>query len=215
VRPLPVGKADIAERGCLDTKTPKGEFDATWDDQLSYLLCLLIYTTNMRNSEIERLQLKDFIRIDDVDFIDIPASKSRNGVRVVPLHPFVCAQIMSYTTAKQPDDYIFPGALHHTAYRNATRALGERLHLTGTELAAQHITFYSGRHFWKTLMNASDLGAVEEVFMGHAVSKDVAKTYNHKDKQGKEKLVVKAKEVFTVLNAKLFNRITASPPPVS
>jgi integrase len=218
VRSLSVGTKDVTERGCLETKAPKGVFDEMWDDRLSYLLCLLIYATNMRNSEIERIQVKDLIHIADVAFIDIPASKSKNGVRIVPLHPFVHQHIMSYIadTTKQPDDYLFSDngkPIHGATYRKATLTLGEKLKLTSDTLAAQHITFYSGRHFWKTLMNANDLGTVEEVFMGHRVSQDTAKRYNHRDKQGKENLVTKAKEVFAVLSQKLFSRTAASPPP--
>jgi hypothetical protein len=40
--------------------------------------------------------------------------------------------------------------------------------------------------------------------MGHKVSKDVAKRYNHLDKQGKEKLLEKAHEVFSILDRRLF-----------
>jgi hypothetical protein len=41
--------------------------------------------------------------------------------------------------------------------------------------------------------------------MGHKVSGDVSKNYNHKDKQGREKLLKKAKEVFTILDKKLLS----------
>jgi integrase len=71
-------------------------------------------------------------------------------------------------------------------------------------LKKENITFYSGRHFWKTLMNANGLGEVEEYFMGHKVSNDVAKRYNHRDRQGQEKITEKARRVFKILEAKLF-----------
>jgi hypothetical protein len=53
-------------------------------------------------------------------------------------------------------------------------------------------------------MNSEDLGDVEEVFMGHKVSTDVAKLYNHRDKQGKERFIKKAKKVFAILDKRIF-----------
>jgi hypothetical protein len=53
-------------------------------------------------------------------------------------------------------------------------------------------------------MNAEELGDVEEYFMGHKVSRDVAKRYNHRDKQGQEKILEKAREVFAILDKRLF-----------
>jgi hypothetical protein len=54
-------------------------------------------------------------------------------------------------------------------------------------------------------MSSEGLGEdIEEFFMGHKVSGDVSKNYNHKDKRGREKLLEKAKEVFAILEKKLF-----------
>jgi integrase len=73
------------------------------------------------------------------------------------------------------------------------------------ELRAERITFYSGRHFWKTLMNAEGLGEdIEEVFMGHKVSGDAAKRYNHRDKQGRALPARKAKKVFAIPDRRVF-----------
>ena len=73
-------------------------------------------------------------------------------------------------------------------------------------LEKENIVFYSGRHFWKTMMNAADLGDIEEYFMGHRVRGDVAKRYNHRDKQGQDKIVKKAQEVFRILDKTLFTK---------
>jgi hypothetical protein len=54
------------------------------------------------------------------------------------------------------------------------------------------------------MMNAEGLGDVEEYFMGHKVSKDVAKRYNHLDKQGRKRIEEKALEVFNILDKRLF-----------
>jgi hypothetical protein len=53
-------------------------------------------------------------------------------------------------------------------------------------------------------MDSENLGDVEEYFMGHKVSGDVAKRYNHKDKQGKKKLLEKARRVFQILDKRIF-----------
>ena len=197
-------------RGCYEIELLKGILTKRWKDELSYLLCLLIYSTGMRNSEIDRIQVRDLILIDKLHFIDIPKSKTRNGVRVVPLHDFVYEKLLRYIrkTKKTPDDLLFcqrkGKALPRQDYTNANLALGCFTGYDKSRLAQENITFYSGRHFWKTLMSANDLGEVEEYFMGHRVSADVAKRYNHRDKQGQKAIMKKAKAVFTILDRYLF-----------
>jgi hypothetical protein len=53
-------------------------------------------------------------------------------------------------------------------------------------------------------MSANDLGDIEEYFMGHKVSKNVAERYNHRDKQGRKRLLAKAREMFRILDKTLF-----------
>jgi integrase len=167
----------------------------------------------MRNSEIERTKVSDIIKIEDCRFINITDSKTRNGVRIVPLHDFVYRKLSSFIakTGKKPDDLLFifsvKGSAKHnqsTVYKKASADMGAVMGLSEAELAGQHITFYSGRHYWKTLINSEDLGDIEEYFMGHKVSKNVAKRYNHRDKQGQEKILEKAREVLKILDKRLF-----------
>jgi uncharacterized protein YprB with RNaseH-like and TPR domain len=82
--------------------------------------------------------------------------------------------------------------------------MGAVMKINTAELDEQHISYYSGRHYWKTLMNSGDLGDIEEYFMGHEISADVAKRYNYRDKQGQEKLLEKTREVFAILDRRLF-----------
>ena len=89
-------------------------------------------------------------------------------------------------------------------FQVASFDMGKLLELTPEQLAEQNITFYSGRHYWKTVMSSADLGDVEEYFMGHKVTTDVAKIYNHRDKQGQKKIVAKAREVLAILDKTLF-----------
>ena len=200
---LRVKPEDVAATGCYELGRLKGVFGEPWRNRRHYLLCLLIYATGMRNSEINRLQLSDIVEIGGARFIDIPKSKSPNGERRVPLHDFVHGKIVEHARG----DDVFPqrpcsfDGLCHRANLSLARHTG----YTQEMLKAENIVFYSDRHFWKTMMSAEGLGEnAEEVFMGHKTSGDVAKSYNHRDKVGAEKLAEKAREVFAVLDRCLF-----------
>jgi len=208
--PLRVKEQDVTLRNCYDLKTMRGVFNKRWDDELSYILCLMIYSTGMRNSELDRIQEKDIVRINQCRFINIPKSKTRYGARMVPLHDFVYGKLMRYIHKhnKGPDDLLFcqPNgkALSRQRYTNANVDLGAFTHYDKARLEKEHITYYSGRHFYKTMMNAGELGDIEEYFMGHKISNDVAKRYNHRDKQGQDKIVRRARDVFRILDKTLF-----------
>jgi integrase len=163
----------------------------------------------MRNSEMDKIQIKDIIKINNIPFIDIPKSKTVNGIRIVPLHDFVYKKISAYIKkkSKKENDYLFTSGGKPPCserYKAANMELAKFTGYTSEKLEAENITFYSGRHFWKTLMDSENLGDIEEYFMGHRVSSDVAKRYNHKDKQGRRKLLEKAKKVFSILDKRIF-----------
>jgi integrase len=207
-------KAYRHPRGCHELPLLKGVFNRRWENELSYLLCLTIYATGLRNSEIDLIKYEDITAIHGCRFIDVKQSKTANGVRLVPLHPYVYKRLEAWYTKKRlsPCDYLLaPDCGHNqsTTYNAANAALGERLGVTEADLARQYITFYSGRYYWKTLMNAAELGDVEEYFMGHKVSRDVAKQYNRLDKRGQDLLVKKAREVFRILDEWLFCKKSA------
>jgi integrase len=213
ITPIKTTEENYTIRGCHEINSIHGVFNKKWEDKTSYLLCLVIYSTGMRNSEIERVRFCDIMKIEDCRFIHVKNSKTKNGLRLVPLHDFVYHKLAAYIseTGKQADDFLFlfskKGSASHnqtTTYNKANADMGKVMGITEDDLKKQHITYYSGRHFWKTLMNSEDLGDVEEYFMGHKVSNDVAKRYNHRDKQGKEKLLEKTREVFKILDTKLF-----------
>jgi integrase len=212
IRMLKTGAKYTSVRGCHDVDAINRVFTESWDDLFSYLLCLMIYTTGLRNSEIARIKVSDLIEIEGSRFINVSKSKTENGKRLIPLHDFVYQKIKAYCkqTGKTAESYIFSkngGPNQSTVYKKANILLGGKLGLSEDDLKKQKITFYSGRHFWKTLMNSEGLGEdIEEFFMGHKTSGDVAKNYNHKDKQGKAKLLEKAREVFTILDRKLFGK---------
>jgi len=196
-------------RGCYEINKIKGVFNKRWNNELSYLLCLTIYTTGMRNGEMDKIQIKDIISINNIPFIDIPKSKTTNGIRIVPLHDFVYKKLSAYIKkkSKKADDYLFTSEGKQPCSERYNAANTELAGFTGytpEKLKAENITFYSGRHFWKTLMDSENLGDIEEYFMGHRVSSDVAKRYNHKDKQGRKKLLEKTRKVFAILDKWIF-----------
>jgi integrase len=210
LRNIPVSQRDKKERGCYELKKIKGVFEKKWSDRKLYLLCLLIYTTGMRNCEIGKIRMKDIINIEGCRFVDIKESKTENGVRLAPLHERVYRKLKEYAAGKSFEEQVFTNCTS-TTFAKANHELARILKM-GETAEEQNITFYSGRHFWKTLMNSQGLGEeVEEIFMGHKVSNDVAKLYNHRDKQGKKHMVKKAKQVFFILERQLFSRPVKRP----
>jgi integrase len=197
------------EKGCYEITKLKEVFNKKWENEKSYFLCLLIYTTNMRNSEIEKIQVKDIIKMDNYHFIDIPKSKSKNGIRIVPLHYFVYRKLIGYIRKNNftEEDYLFSvngRKLGSGAYYKAYTELAKYTGYSIEKLKEENITFYSGRHFWKTLTNSEELGDIEEYLMGHKVSSDVTKRYNHRDKQGRKKLYEKVEKLFSILDKYIF-----------
>jgi len=207
VLPLRVPEKDKGNTGCYHIDRIKGVFNRRWEDKRLLLLNLIIYTTNLRNKEIGNIKLSDMEKINKIPFLNIRSSKSINGERKMPLHPFVYQKIVQYSKEKKPDDFLLSKngkPNQSTLYKKAYLAMGEMLGKTEACLKKEHISFYSGRSWWKTAMNAAGLGEVEEYFMGHKVSSDIAKRYNHKDKQGADILAKKAREVFAALDKYLF-----------
>jgi integrase len=201
---IPVQESDKTVRGCYELGKLKGIFYRKWRDFKSYLLCLIIYTTGMRNVEIGNIRREDIVTIGGCRFIDIKKSKTPSGIRLVPLHETVYQRIVEYASGKTAGEQLFTPCGSVT-FSEANAELTRQLEKKGGAIEEKNITFYSGRHYWKTMMNSGGLGDdVEEIFMGHRVSSDVAKLYNHKDKRGQKLMVAKAKQVFKILDKQVF-----------
>jgi integrase len=199
---IPVQQGDKKDRGCHNVDKMKGVFNRRWKDNISYLMIMLIYTTGMRNGEILRLRKEDIVNIDGCRFISIGESKTPSGARLVPLHDFVYRKLCARNVPAGAPLFNFKGRV---PFNKANAELARQLGVSNEELERENITFYSGRHFFKTLMSSEGLGEdIEEVFMGHKVSSNVAKLYNHRDKQGKKMMVKKAEQVFTILDRCIF-----------
>ena len=206
VRGIPVREKDRKARGCYELEKVQGVFNKRWIDGEAHLLCLLIYTTGMRNSEIKRIKLEDVQTIDGRRFISVKKSKTPSGARLVPLHDFVYRKLKAWAVKNKKDshDLLF-GYSNALPFTGANNELAKMLKVSDEELESDNITFYSGRHYWKTLMNAEGLGEdIEEIFMGHKVVSNMAKLYNHRDKQGKKMLAKKAGQVFSILDRCVF-----------
>jgi integrase len=182
----------------------KGVFNRRWKEPLPYLLSLLIYTTGMRDIEIKRMRKEDIALINGCRFIRVKQSKTENGIRLAPLHDFTYKKLAAWA-AKSGTEQLMFSFRGNAPFTHANTCLGQMLGASEAELEAENITFYSGRHFWKTLMSSEGLGEeIEEVFMGHKVSSNVAKLYNHRDKYGKKHMAKKARQVFSVLDRCIF-----------
>jgi len=204
VKDLPVNEGHKKPRGCYELEKIKGVFSRRWKDELSYLLCSLIYTTGMRNSEIKRIRMDDIQFIDGCRFIRIEKSKTANGIRLIPLHKTLYEKIKTWGIKNKAEEKPLFN-VHNDKFNRANNELAKRLKISDEELERENITFYSGRHFWKTLMSAEGLGEdIEEIWMGHKVSGNVAKLYNHRDKHGRNRMVKKAKQVFSILDSCVF-----------
>ena len=197
-------------RGCYETNKLFGKFNRKWRDEFSYLLNLVIYGTGLRNIEIENIRLQDIVKNRTCHFFDIKITKTENGVRLVPLHPFIHKKITEYAKRERlpKEGFIFfkEGRSMDRIYNRARLALGKKLGMTEADLDNERIYFYSGRHYWKTLMNEHELGDAEEVFMGHKVNSTIAEHYNHRSKQGMETKLKKARQVFSILDKTLFRQ---------
>jgi integrase len=196
--------------------TLKGVFSKQWENGLSKLLCEVIYFTGMRNSEIQRMRFNDIQKMNDVFFLNVRGTKSKNAVRAVPIHPALYNGLERYVNENGIDRNtpIFSGA-YNDVFRKASFDMGSMLGFTEKELIKKGVCFYSGRHTYKTILalgNAEKIADVsidfQEMFMGHNFKKAELKekgineyAYKHlnADVIGSSLLTEKGKEVIKIL----------------
>ena len=229
---VPLRRLNNMIRGCFSMDELKGVFAKKWPCNKSWLLCALIYSAGLRNSEISNLKVRDIQNnmnqkkyndsssqniykesdLSDIDFLNIEHSKTLNGIRKIPLHPKVKEALDCWIKEHglADDDFLFVKNQNQRFYRTAKKAgdcLGTVLGITRKELAFQNITFYSGRHFYKTMLNSYNLGDIEELFMGHSVTTKVSEIYNHKNKRGEKLLLEAAKRAIEIIDICLFQPV--------
>ena len=196
-------------RGCYSMDDLAGIFKNQWEDKKSYLLCSLIYSAGLRNSEIQNLKANDIIARDDIHFLNISKSKTCSGIRIIPVHSKIKKTLEEWITDNHLscDDYLFIRNTRQRIFIAAKKAnifMGSLLGKSRSDLEKENITFYSGRHFYKTMLNQYNLGDVEELFMGHKVNKKVSERYNHKDKRSEKELLKEAKKAIEIIDKTLF-----------
>jgi integrase len=196
-------------RGCYSLEELAGIFKTEWEDKKSYLLCSLIYSAGLRNSEIQNLKVKDIIAKGAVHFLNIEKSKTASGVRIVPLHPKLLEALEGWIAENNlsNNDFLLVKDEKQRLYRSAKTAnivLGALAGKSSDELDSANISFYSGRHFYKTMLNSYGLGDIEELFMGHRINREVSERYNHKNKRGEKELLKKAKEALKIIDETLY-----------
>jgi len=206
---LPLRSMNNKIRGCYSLDELKDIFKITWEDKKSYLLCLLIYSTGLRNSEIKNLKVKDIICKGSIYFLNIRKSKTDNGIRRIPLHHKVKEILDQWIKENRlgEDDFLFvkhENQKFYPAAKKANTLLGILLNKDPGELDSQNITFYSGRHFYKTMLNLHKLGDIEELCMGHSVHKNVSELYNHKNKRGEQELLKAARRTIEIIDQCFF-----------
>ena len=199
-------------RGCYSLDDLFGIFKIPWKDKKSYLLCSIIYSAGLRNSEIQNLKAKDIITKEDVDFLSIGKSKTDSGIRIIPIHPKVRQTLDEWIQENHlgREAHLFSktgggsGRRIYKAAKKASTIMAAILGKETTELEKENITFYSGRHFYKTMLNFHRLGDIEELFMGHKVNKNVSERYNHKNKRGEKALLAEARKALEIIDKTLF-----------
>jgi integrase len=196
-------------RGCYSIEELSGFFRKVWDDRKSYLLCALIYSAGLRNSEIQNLKAEDIILKDDVHFLSVTRSKTVSGIRLIPVHAKVREAIGGWVKENNllAENYLFTSAAGRRIFKAAKKAhlyMGSLLGKTKEDLDRENITFYSGRHFYKTMLNLYNLGDIEELFMGHKVNRKVSERYNHKNKRGEKELLGEARKALEIIDLSLF-----------
>jgi integrase len=204
------------ERDIFDIPALQGIFKKRWSNDFSKLLCMVIYFTGMRNSEIQRICFNDIQKINDVFFLNVRGTKSKNAVRKVPIHPVLYSVLEKHTKENSIDNEtpIFQN-VYNNVFRRACFDMGSMLGYTETDLVEKHICYYSGRHTFKTILslgNDESIGNVsvnfQEMFLGHSfnrkqLEKEGLKEYKYKhlkaERIGDSLLAEKGKEVFKIL----------------
>ena len=138
-----VKKGDGKMTGCYEVGKVGGVFDREWEDPSHSLLCLLIYSTNMRNCEINKIRLGDIEEIGGAAFLSVRGTKTESAERRVPLHPFVRKRLEGHAGDR---DLALPqrGKCFVKLCSAANKSMGACMGHTPEMLKAENIRFYSG-----------------------------------------------------------------------
>jgi integrase len=169
----------VKERETYEADTLKGVFSKEWNSELSRVLCMTIYFTGLRNSEIQRMTFNDIQPIDNVFFLNVRGTKSKNAKRKVPIHPVLYNMLEMYVKENgiDFDTPIFQN-VYNSTFRRASFDMGKVMNHSESELLEKGICFYSGRHSYcscLSMANADNIADIpveaQQIFGGHGISK--------------------------------------------
>jgi integrase len=135
---------------------------------------LVAALSGMRENEIGRLKVSD----TEGDWFDVKISKTRAGVRRVPIHPDLAPLVTRRTAGKEPGDWLFDDLpLSNGKSRGRADKMGERFTNYRRSIGVDDrredgrstVVFHSFRHWFSTAaVNAGAMEAVVGSLVGHA-----------------------------------------------
>jgi len=163
-------------RGAFPLEQVKKIWDKQWDDQLLYMLTMIGATCGMRNSEIGRLKVSSIIQKKDQFFLNVEKSKTKAGIRTIPLHTKTHEKIVEYIAilGLSPDDYLFRQfgkEIYYKTFGYAVKYAGGLMGFDDQYLDNNNISFYSWRHFFNSLLISSNVNIYKtKMVMGHSLN---------------------------------------------
>jgi integrase len=173
----------------------KGRFSNRKSYKKFRLLCLLISTMGLRNDEIFNLKKSNIIQIRRVKFLEVMGTKTINAVRKVPIPTFTLRALNDYIAEYENTfhkDWLFKKTDNqptpHKIFNYSARQFGALCGYDENELKEKGFVFYSLRHFYKKLLERSELKTdIVEYFMGHAVNySNMGERYNDRESLDEE-----------------------------
>lgn len=139
---------------------------------------LIVAHTGARINEIAMLKIKDIHFETDPPYFSITDSKTRAGIRDVPIHPYL-NELFYSMTKESTNEYLFPN-LTFTSNGERASAVGKRFGNLKSKLGfGPKKVFHSFRHTVTTalLQAGTDLNIAQDI-VGHEKGNITADTYN-------------------------------------
>lgn len=187
------------ERGAFPLDKVRLAFKLDWSDKHYYLLSILAGSTGLRNSEINALRVSSIIANDNSYHVDVrnafdssSKTKTKAGVRKVPLHPFVYSKLLEWIEVKNlhGNDYLFwerkkgPESelkpISYSEFGLSVVEAGRKMGLNESFMNDNNITFYSWRHFYNSLLVRAGINIYKiKTVMGHTLNTSNDMTANY------------------------------------
>lgn len=195
------------DRSCIEPAKTIGVFNKSWQDDWNYIICLVAFSTGMRNSEIKKLRYTDIIEKGNIKYFGLLfEGKTENSKRYIPIHPFVYEKIVEWKTKQNisDDDLLFhiSGKQSSRRYRSAVQEFGSYCGYTADMLDNENITFYGFRHSYQTILDLSPEVKSEWsfYFTGHKQDQLTYKYDHLSETEQASELAVMAEPVLKTLN---------------